>query len=114
MGYIQLKDVKLTETESTRGGKTFDVIKDNSWSASKLNENIIKQIPSVELVEYELSLGAVYQSLRYWFDSMSTVGSEESGEKIYENLYKANETGVRYVLPYFSQSFWSTSQTWSR
>lgn len=111
--YIQLGDVSVTQLESKRKSKNFDVLSNYAWTLTKLNEaeraEILNGIPYVELIEYELNQNAVHQSLRYWTKLFAT-GSDEL---IYEGLYSANETGVKYKIPYFSPNFWNSSQTWA-
>lgn len=111
--FIQLKDVKLTESGPTRGSRgDFDVLGSYSWTASKLDGEIKKEIPYVILTEYEQSLASVYQSLNYWWESFSNI-TDKNMETIYQNLYKANSTNVTYKLPYFSQNFWNSTQSWT-
>lgn len=90
-----------------KGQGTVDVINDFSWTLSPKSSR--KNVPYVELVEYQQNAGQLIASVLYFLRIYATTNSfdqliqapKDPGD-IYRLKYIAEPTGFRYKMPYFA------------
>lgn len=86
----------------------FNIIEDYPWTLS----NNVKDVPYIELTEYEQDIVALYAQLKYWYTQAKDTLKFDDATNPYENLYHAKKTGLAFKLPYFSERHHNTQQNW--
>jgi hypothetical protein len=90
------------------GDGLIDVVNDMPWTLSPISSR--KDVPYIELTEYQQTTGQLIASLIYYarvLDKVSstnlkTVLEPDDPEEVYRYKYFAEPTGFRYRLPYFN------------
>ncbi len=86
----------------------IDVVNDMSWTLSPISSR--KDVPYIELTEYQQTTGQLIASLIYYGRVIGNLSKSDSGallepddpEEVYRYKYFAEPTGFRYRLPYFN------------
>jgi hypothetical protein len=89
------------ETYSFLGGSNKIV-----WTASEYSAAALSQVPNISLVEYQQESSFLRQAANYWLDSTTYTSNG------YGQLYLANPTGNKYILPYYSSIYRRSANTW--
>ena len=93
----------------TSGGDgLIDVVTDMPWTLSPISSR--KDVPYIELIEYQQTTGQLIASLIYYArvlnkvssTNLKTVLEPDDPEEVYRYKYFAEPTGFRYRLPYFN------------
>jgi len=85
---------------------------DGRWCAADAwmgGQKTLKDVPFVEMIEYQQETNAIERALNYWNDFENKLDSLENP---YEGLYAANPTGNVYILPYLSDYHHDLNQKW--
>ena len=86
----------------------IDVVNDMPWTLSPISSR--KDVPYVELTEYQQTTGQLIAALIYYGrvlgnvikDGFKTTIEPDDPEEVYKYKYFAEPTGFRYRLPYFN------------
>lgn len=90
------------------GDGLIDVVNDLPWTLSPISSR--KDVPYIELTEYQQTTGQLIASLVYYArvlnniqrDGIGTILRPDDPEEVYRYKYFAEPTGFRYKLPYFN------------
>lgn len=86
----------------------IDVVNDMSWTLSPISSR--KDVPYVELTEYQQTTGQLLAALVYYGrvlgnvieNGLGTIIEPDDPEEVYKYKYFAQPTGFSYRLPYFN------------
>lgn len=106
--------VKYTKSDANSkfyeplGDGLIDVVNDMPWTLSPISSR--KDVPYIELTEYQQTTGQLIASLVYYArvlnnidkNGIGTVLQPDDPEEVYRYKYFAEPTGFRYRLPYFN------------
>ena len=91
----------------------FDIAhnKDGRWCAADegIGAKSLRDVPYVEMIEYQQECNAIQRALNYWNDFESKKNKRENP---YEGLYIAEPTNNSYILPYLSDYHHNITQKW--
>jgi hypothetical protein len=99
---------KFYEPAGGAGDGLIDVVNDMPWTLSPISSR--KDVPYIELTEYQQTTGQLIASLIYYgrvINNFSSIGADtflanDDPEAVYRYKYFAEPTGFRYRLPYFN------------
>lgn len=77
------------------------------WTASDFSAEAAKELPYIELVEYEQTFSATLANINYWLQRV-----QGGFEDAYKGLYLGRPTDNRYILPFFMDSHHNVGQAW--
>jgi len=104
--YIQSEsNSKFYEPAGGAGDGLIDVVNDMPWTLSPISSR--KDVPYIELTEYQQTTGQLIASLIYYgrvinnLDAKALLATDDP-EAVYRYKYFAEPTGFRYRLPYFN------------
>jgi hypothetical protein len=88
---------------------TIDVIKDCEWAVFDGNSVAKKEVPFIELTEYQ-PVGDQFTNRAFNWSKLIEVQGGDS----YKNTYKANATGNVYTFPFFTTEMRSKVNSWAQ
>lgn len=92
--------------------KTFDVVGDYAWTLTPPVQR--KNIPYIELREFEQDVATLYAQLAYWGENIKLTDNQLSETNPYKNLYHAKNTNRVFRFPYFEEYDHNISQQWEK
>lgn len=96
---------KFYEPAGGAGDGLIDVVNDMPWTLSPISSR--KDVPYIELTEYQQTTGQLIASLIYYGRVINNLDAKaylapDDPEAVYRYKYFAEPTGFRYRLPYFN------------
>jgi hypothetical protein len=103
-----LSDKNSKFYKPTKGSGDINVINNMAWTISPISSR--KDVPFIELTEYQQTTGQLIASLVYYgrvFTRIGTNGTKalyepDDPSQVYQYKYFAEPTGFTYILPYFN------------
>jgi hypothetical protein len=93
-------------------GQVYDIVHniDGRWCAADAYSTTLEDVPQIIMTEYQQQGNAVERAAVYWADFDEKLKEDNP----YQNLYKANETGNVYCLPYLTDEHHRVTQKWAQ
>lgn len=88
------------------GSGEFDVLNEYDWTLAPAKIGR-KNVAPLILTQYEMNANTVLANLKYW---VRPIFRETASP--YEGLYRAQKTGINFILPWFEEYHHSIVQNW--
>ena len=86
------------------GGKTYDVVKDFSWTSVPRNSELRREAPAAIVRSFELKESQL-RAFASGYLNIADKNQQKDPMKFYDNLYKTKGDVTNYRFPYFEDNF---------
>lgn len=91
-----------------------DVVKDYSWSVSNSKLWARKEVPTIEITEFQQTVSSVRQAMEYWANQAKGLTPKGPVRDPYAGLYAVDKSikGNSYIFPFYSTYHHNITNAW--